>query len=172
MMVSTRSVLFLSLLLIPVAATAQEAPPDPCSAPEVSQFDFWLGEWELSWEGGAGTNRIERVLGGCVVQESFTGDMGDGTIFRGMSHSIWDPRAGLWRQTWVDNQGGYLVLTGGMEGNEMILSLERETPQGPRTMRMVFRDIAEDSFDWDWQSSDDGGATWATRWSIHYRRAE
>ncbi|HBX66640.1 MAG TPA: hypothetical protein DEG32_10965, partial [Balneolaceae bacterium] len=39
-------------------------------------FDFWVGEWELSWTDnqgnpGAGTNTIEKVLDDVVIQENF-----------------------------------------------------------------------------------------------------
>jgi hypothetical protein len=37
------------------------------------------------------------------------------------------------------------------------------------SMRMVFYNIKQDSFDWDWQSSEDGTA-WKSNWLIHYRR--
>jgi hypothetical protein len=38
--------------------------------------------------------------------------------------------------------------------------------------RMVFRDVKADSFTWDWQRSDDDGASWKTTWQIAYRRAK
>jgi len=38
------------------------------------QLDFWLGEWDVSWgEGQHGTNHIQRVLDGLVIQEDFDG---------------------------------------------------------------------------------------------------
>ena len=39
-----------------------------------NQFDFWLGEWEVRWnEDGVGTNRVERILDGKIIQENFNG---------------------------------------------------------------------------------------------------
>ena len=48
----------------------------PCSLPEAKQFDFWVGEWELSWkndkeETETGTNKNVKILDGCAVQENF-----------------------------------------------------------------------------------------------------
>lgn len=41
------------------------------SNPE-NQFDFWLGEWNVTWgEDGKGTNHIERILEGKIIQENF-----------------------------------------------------------------------------------------------------
>ena len=38
------------------------------------QFDFWLGEWDLTWgEDGRGTNRITLILDEQVIQEEFDG---------------------------------------------------------------------------------------------------
>jgi hypothetical protein len=37
------------LIFIACSAFAQQqAPEEPCSAPEASQFDFWVGDWELT----------------------------------------------------------------------------------------------------------------------------
>jgi hypothetical protein len=146
--------------------TEEEAPPPPpCAAPEFRQLDFWVGTWEGVWEGGSGTNVIDRPYGDCVVRERF-----DGGDFQGMSVSTWDPKARLWRQTWVDNRGAYLDFTGGMDGDRMILSRAVETNEGEVRQRMVFRDITESSFTWDWETSRDGGETWELRWQIEYRR--
>jgi hypothetical protein len=42
------------LVAAPLAAEETEtkaAPPPPCSQPEASQFDFWLGEWDVEAKG-------------------------------------------------------------------------------------------------------------------------
>jgi hypothetical protein len=148
------------------AAPAQDADvPPPCAAPEFRQLDFWVGTWDLTWEGGGGTNVIDRPYDDCVIREQF-----DGGDFRGMSVSTWDPRAGLWRQTWVDNRGAYMDFTGGMDGDRMILARTVESDSGAVHQRMVFRDITGESFTWDWETSRDSGGTWNLRWRIEYRR--
>ncbi|MEZ4655379.1 MAG: hypothetical protein R3E12_17760 [Candidatus Eisenbacteria bacterium] len=140
-------------------------PPAPCSAEEASQFDFWLGTWDLTWEGGSGTNTVTKIMDSCVVQEQFEGDG-----FKGTSVSVWVPQVNRWKQTWVDNQGGYLDFEGGMEGDRMILSREAPRRVPPVRQRMVFYDITADSLNWDWESSADGGKTWDLQWRIHYQR--
>lgn len=37
-------------------------------------FDFWLGDWNVYWEDKRGTNRINKILDGAVIQENFEGD--------------------------------------------------------------------------------------------------
>lgn len=151
--------------------------PAPCSSPEIAQFDFWLGEWDLSWpaaqtggsagEVATGTNRIERLFGNCVIAEHFaTADKS----FSGRSWSVFDPTAGLWRQTWVDNRGGYLVFTGGFDGKKMELRTGPTERSGELVVnRMVFSDISADSLAWAWQRST-RGETWEDLWTIHYQR--
>jgi hypothetical protein len=36
--------------------------------------------------------------------------------------------------------------------------------------RMRFFDIKEDSMNWAWERSGDGGKSWQTNWLIHYKR--
>lgn len=153
-------------------------PSSTCSGPEHRVFDFWVGEWELSWpaeqmggppgDRGAGTNRIERVLDGCVIEENFAIDDGS---FRGHSVSVFDTAAGIWRQTWVDSSAGYITLTGQFEDGQMVLSTEPRERDGRVVInRMVFRDITPVSLKWDWQGSRDGGETWNDLWNIDYSR--
>src|ERR1700678_4246829 len=74
--------LFLLPLLSPSTLFAQQSATrmatNPCAVTEQKEFDFWLGEWDLTWPGqhagevGHGTNSVQRTLDGCVVQEGFS----------------------------------------------------------------------------------------------------
>ena len=153
-------------------------PDDPCGSPEARQFDFWLGEWNLTWpaeqmggtegELGTGTNRIRRLFGECAIEEEFsTSD----ASFQGRSLSVFDPRAGLWRQTWVDSSGGYLSFTGDFDGEQMELRTQpEERVDEIIVQRMVFSDIEADALHWSWQGSRDGGQSWNDLWNIEYQR--
>lgn len=141
-------------------------------------FDFWLGEWELTWEESDGTvgeghNRIERILGGHVIKESFSAESGGMAGFQGRSWSVFNPRTGTWKQTWVDNNGAYLDFVGEFDGDRRIFRREGLAPDGTTIQqRMVFHDITEDALTWDWEVSSDAGESWDLRWRIHYQRAE
>jgi hypothetical protein len=150
------------------AAVRQSSQPPPCSAPEVRQFDFWVGEWDVTWpDGGKGTNVIERALDDCVVVENFRG----ATIpLRGTSVSTYNQQLGKWQQTWVDNQGGYLDFVGEYKDGRMVLAREAAVHGARVQQRMVWHNITKDSFDWNWERSDDGGKTWKILWPIHYAR--
>ena len=171
--------LFPVLLLVAGAglALAQGQAQPPCASPEYRQFDFWVGDWELSWPAsetsgrkpGQGANRIERALGDCVIVEHFTGT--PGMELRGMSVSTFNRRTGKWQQTWVDDSGGYLDFTGEFKDGQMILVREAVAQDRKFLQRMVWKNIQPDSLDWSRERSDDGGRTWKVLWPIHYRRS-
>ena len=149
----------------------------PCSTPEFRQFDFWVGEWEVSWptsastegKAGSGTNRIHIALDKCVIVENFDGT--PNIPLRGMSVSIYNVRKKKWQQTWVDNSGAYLEFTGEFENGKMVLVREALTPDGKKILqRLVWRNLQPDSLDWSWERSDDNGTTWRVLWTIHYER--
>ena len=138
-------------------------------------MEFWVGEWDLSWpaekqgEVAHGTNSIRRVLETCVVEENFSG--WEAMHLRGMSVSIFDTRAGKWKQTWVDNEGGYLDFVGEFKDGQMILWRDAVRPDGTKVVqRMVFKNISRNEFDWSWEASKDGGKSWEVQWPIHYKR--
>jgi len=155
--------------------TTTATPPNPCAAPEQKQLEFWVGEWELTWPGEKqgevvhGTNSIRRVLETCVVEEDFSGE--SAMHLRGMSVSIFDTHAGKWKQTWVDNEGGYLDFIGEFKDGQMILWRDAVRPDGAKVVqRMVFKNISRNELDWSWEASKDGGKTWEVQWPIHYKR--
>ena len=145
-----------------------------CSEPEQKQLDFWVGDWDLTWPGeksgeqAHGTNSIRRVMDRCVVEENFSG--GDSMPLRGMSLSTFDARAHKWKQTWVDNEGGYLDFVGEFRDGQMILAREATAKDGKTFLqRMVFKNITTKELDWSWERSVDGKA-WQVVWPIHYKR--
>jgi hypothetical protein len=180
--------LFPGLLLVVTLLAGLAAPSPaaiqspPCATAEARQFDFWVGEWTLTgtaFGGAAGpretraTNSIRRTLSGCVIEEHFRmGGAAGGARFEGKSVSVWDAAGQRWRQTWVDNQGGYIALAGGWRDGAMILETgERPLPTGGTAIfRMMFHDITADGLVWDWERSADHGATWTTVWTLRYRR--
>jgi hypothetical protein len=164
-----RLTIYLTTILFCLHAEAQQKMPS-CSSPEAAQFDFWLGKWELTWnDSSKGTNEVEKILGNCVIQENFNDPA---SVFCGKSWSTYNPAKKEWQQTWVDNQGGYIVLTGKFSDHKMILStIPFKNEKGEVQMsEMVFYNITKDSFDWNWEKSNDSGKSWVLNWKIHYQR--
>ena len=165
-----------SLLVICISTVcfSQTTNQKPCSTPEASQFDFWIGDWELTWADTLhGTNQVDKLFGNCTVHENFRDFK---TNFMGQSWSVYNTNYKQWQQTWVDNQGGYITLTGGMVGDSLILTTAERTVSasvsatGKMTSRMVYYNIKQESFDWSWEATTDGGQSWKQNWLIHYKR--
>lgn len=163
-----------SLLLFYLSTSAQELPKNP-----EAYFDFWLGHWDASWdeaEGkkGQGSNHIHKILDGKVIQEDFKILAGQNKGFQGMSISTYQSQTKTWKQSWADNQSAFFYFTGKFEGNKRIFQTNSfEKPDGKKfTQRMVFYNIEQDAFTWDWESSQDGGESWKLNWRIHYTRAK
>jgi hypothetical protein len=131
-----------------------------------NQFDFWLGDWDAAWgENDKGTNRVERILAGKIIQENFTAP-----DFTGISVSAYDPERKFWCQTWVDSNGTYLDFTGRFEDGRMTLARDAIVRGEACRQKMVWHDIHDDQFNWNWERSDDGGKTWRILWQIRYTR--
>jgi hypothetical protein len=146
-------------------------PPKPATAQQdaARQFDFWLGEWDCSWgDGERGTNSVYLDLGDHVVVESF--DARPALEYQGMSHSVYDRTAGVWKQTWVDSDGAYLDFAGRYENGVMDLRRAGLFEGRPAQFRMRWFDIERDSLSWAYERSDDDGDTWTTLWAIGYSR--
>lgn len=147
---------------------AVAAAPGKCAAAEHRQFDFWVGEWEVRTPNGklAGTNRIEREYGGCVLHERY--DTGRG--YSGESLNVYDAGRKVWHQTWVDTDGTLLLLEGGLQAGKMVLEGQTSEPGGKATRhRITWTPNADGSVRQFWESTDDKGR-WTTAFDGAYTR--
>ena len=171
-MVKRIGILVLILLAFGANAHAQ-------SDNKTEWYRFWVGSWDLTWQDtngqeGKGTNVVREVLDGTVIEENFEAIAGSQTGYKGKSLSILSQPNGVWRQVWVDNQGGYIEFTGRKDGDRYYFETEvTTTPAGAQVQsRMVFYDITENSLTWDWERTQDGGDTWILNWRIHYTKQQ
>ena len=158
-------------------ALAGQTPPAPTPAPpacataEYRQFDFWVGDWEVFDPQGnrAGENRIEKILKGCVLLESWKG-----TGMSGHSYNIYDATTKRWHQSWVDDRGTLLQLDGGFADGKMVLSGERiprqSTTGAKVTDRISWSRLGPDRVRQHWERSADAGKTWSTLFDGTYVR--
>ena len=166
--------LIASLLLAATPAFAQQAAkPPPCMSEQHRQFDFWVGEWDVSDPAGkpVGRSRIESRLGQCVVHEHWFG--AGGTV--GESFNIRNADTGQWEQFWVDNGGNRLHLKGGLVGKAMVLEGVRDKPSAQTGLtqreRITWTPNADGSVRQLWETSADDGKRWATSFDGLYRKA-
>lgn len=143
---------------------------------EQTWFDFWLGDWEVTWdeqEGkvGRGKNHVMKILDNSVIQENFKAEEGASKGYLGTSISVYNSKSKTWHQGYADNQGAYFNFIGERLADKRIFKTQPEL-RGDKVIiqRMVFYDITNASFKWDWESSEDGGETWKLNWRIRYNR--
>ena len=140
--------------------------PRPCSSAEYRQFDFWLGEWDVAEKGKpAGVNRITAILGGCAVREEWKGASG----LTGTSLNMWDSGKRRWTQTWVDDKGNVLLLSGGRQGPKMVLEGDTTDGKGGTVKnRISWSPLEAGRVRQIWETSTDGGKTWETEFDGDY----
>ena len=161
-------VLLAAFLLAPQSPPAKPKTP-PCTAVEHRQFDFWIGEWDVTLPNGkpAGQNRITSILGGCVLHESWKSARGAN---EGESFNIYGPD-GRWHQTWVDNGGTLLNLAGGVRDGAMVMSEETRDREGRLTLNEIrWEKLPSGQVRQHWRTSTDGGATWSDAFVGIYTR--
>ena len=158
----------LALALTALPLHAQQAPRG-CPDPAQRQFDFWVGEWEVTDSAGTrtmGTSEVTREENGCLVHEHWHG-RGGGS---GQSLNYYDP-SGRWQQDWVGSGGGILHLAGGLDGTAMVLTGASKQPNGASQLQKVSWIPQPDGrVRQFWQVSNDGGATWTVSFDGWYRR--
>ena len=140
---------FLVFVLLSQAPAA--APPYQCTSAVHQQFDFWLGEWDVTPNGQtattsapAGRNSIKKEHGGCVVVERWSGGNMTGSSF-----NIYDRSTGDWVQTWVDSTGGLHHYRGRLVDGNMVFHGDVPLPPGAkfagrRTIRLTFFKLGPD----------------------------
>lgn len=159
------------------AATVPPPGPMPCrEQPRGRVLDFWVGEWTVvnAADGSpAGENRIERLLDGCAITESWHGvDKGDD----GMSLFAYDARRQTWDQVWVTQDtsrpGGlkHKTMTEILYANAARFQGAIATAKGvvlDRTTLTPWRDgRVRQTIEW----SRDGGKTWKAVFDAFYIR--
>jgi len=142
-------------------------PATPCTSAADRAFDFWVGLWRVA-AGPQLQNIAESDItlepGGCAVFEEYR-DLG-GTVGRSINFRSSN---GQWHQTYVDNRGGRISLTGDL--------------QSPGVMRMDTQPGATVFERWSWianadgsvrqvgEATQNGGTTFATpHWDGRYTR--
>lgn len=167
--------LLILLAACPGALTAQDAEPaappaQPCEGVGYHQFDFWIGDWNVTeGERQAGTNSIHPVHGGCALQENWQGTEPGG--ISGSSFNIYDRATGRWHQTWVDASGTLLQLDGGVADGSMVLSGARPARDGGTVLHRIRWTPNEDGTVRQlWEASRDGGGRWDVLFDGLYER--
>lgn len=154
------------MLLMSIAAATPS--PSPCDGAAWRQFDFWIGEWDVRGNDAAanvqGRNTIRRV-DGCALLEEWVGARGT----TGHSLNVYDAADARWHQFWVDSSGSVLRLSGGLVGDEMVMTgVSPSAGGGTQQQRITWSPRPDGSVRQHWESSRDG-RTWTTAFDGIYR---
>ena len=118
-----RFIVYLSVFIISSffsIITAQNKTNVPCSSQEYSQFNFWVGDWDVYniHNKLIGHNKILKVPNACAIQENWTSKTSNN---KGTSYSYYNKVDNSWNQIWIDNFGFSLTLKGTYKDNRMTL---------------------------------------------------
>ncbi len=141
---------------------------------ENRQFDFWVGDWDVTDAasgGTAGSSRIEKELGDCVIWENWTSA---NSTYAGKSYNVYNSTLKQWEQFWVDNVGGTIYFHGGLKDGVMDYWTDDITqPNGTKLMRhLQFFKLSPDKVRQFSQGSTDGGKTWKVEYDFTYTRKQ
>lgn len=160
------------LLLLPGAVFAQ-APLGCDNRPSYRQFDFWVGEWNVSPTGknapvdAAGTSSIQAINKNCAILENWTASRG-GT---GKSLNFYNASTGKWQQIWTDAAGGVTFFSGTYSDNAMRFEGESVGASGGKApVRLTFYKLDSGQVRQVGEASSDGGKTWAVTYDLTYTR--
>ena len=137
---------------------------------ETSQFNFWIGKWDL-YTGSSqfGESTVDTLLDGYCIQENFIEFPPD--PFHGMSWTTFNAETKKWEQTMIDNQGHHSFFIGEFEHGKISLIRNFKNKKGEdRIQRTTFYNISNDKFDWTFDASSDEGKTWNVFYNVHYVR--
>lgn len=159
----------IALLLVAGAAMGQTSSSSACSSAEYHQFDFWIGDWQVSDVSDPQTIsarvKVERILNGCALKETYEGSSG----VSGQSFSIFDRTRGVWHQTWVTSHGQLLIVEGAWTNGKMVLSGIDKTPDGKDRLVRGTWIPEKDGLRETAVRSIDSGKTWVPWFDLSFR---
>ena len=145
----------------------------PCRhQPGFSDFDFWIGEWDVAVASGAlaGTNSIQPAERGCVLVEKWANTSG-GT---GMSINYLDMATDEWVQIWNAEGGSQIHVRGGLtdEGMAMEGTIHNVGSGITAPFRALWTPLPDGRVRQYFEQSNDSGATWTPWFEGFYTRKE
>ncbi|MEO1658856.1 MAG: hypothetical protein AAFR65_14175 [Pseudomonadota bacterium] len=156
-----------------LAAVAQAATPAPvpCSDEAYSDFDFWVGVWDVySGDQLAGRNVITKEESGCLVLETWTSARGS----TGQSYNYYDPAKDKWRQVWV-SAGIFIDYEGGLDDQgRMVLegTITSNTDGKVAPFRGQWAPLDDGTVQQTFWTYDAEADSWNIWFDGNYRRAE
>jgi hypothetical protein len=153
---------------------------------DVSDFDFWLGEWQIrnrrrrerlagsdEWEEFAARATAWRILDGHGNADEFRTEHDGG--FVGMSFRFFDPETRLWSIYWADSRRAGLLdppVLGSFDGDVGVFEGDDTFDGRPIRVRFTWSGVTTPTPRWEQAFSEDGGESWETNWEMDFARVE
>ncbi len=138
---------------------------------QFSEFDFWVGKWDVHVASGAlaGHNEITREQRSCVLIENWISTTGGG----GMSINYVDKMTGEWVQVWNDASGSQINIRGGMTEEGMLLTgtIHYVANAQTKPFRGLWTPLEDGRVRQYFEHSDDDGETWVSWFEGFYSRS-
>ncbi len=169
---NTKQILRLAGILLSMTASSSAQPtPPPVLPAESRQFDFWIGDWDVTAPDGkpAGTSKIEQIAGGAGLLENWRGYPAS-SGGSGKSLNAYNAARRQWQQYWVGSGGGVLELAGALVNGSMVLTGEHDVRDQHLIERITWTPNADGTVRQHWEQSTDGGKSWQTAFDGLYKR--
>lgn len=157
----------LLLLVFSLQSSAQQNGCNCCQE-AYRQFDFWVGDWVVKDSNGTvlGNNTITLIEDSCGLQENWRGAKGS----TGTSVSFYDRNTSMWHQSWIDKNGGSIIMNGTFSDGKMImLTLPQENANGQIIQnKTTWRPWNETGVKHTWEVTADEGKNWRTIFEGYY----
>ena len=139
--------------------------------PEFRQFDFWIGDWDTfesdhSVPESIARARVTPIAAGCAIHELY--EQTDGLI--GDSILSYDPVRKVWQQTWVDNRGSLIVISGAFKDGAVTMEGEMRLRNGKMFLQRITWKAERDGVREFSVRSKDGGKTWEPFFDVLFKK--
>lgn len=161
-------------MMLSFFATGTPARPDipPCTVnTESRQFDFWLGEWDVTYPGAVkpSSSKVYLDLDQCMLVESWDGGKGH----KGKNMFAYSPDDKHWHGMFADNEGRVHVFEGTVVSGVAELQGPSRNEDGKVVLnRIRVTRLSADKVAQTWEKSSDSGATWTIAFRGEYSRAK
>jgi hypothetical protein len=178
------------LAAVSIPAPADAAPPAArtgaaMEASGLHDFDFMFGDWRVQhrvpkagtheWTAFDGTSTTRPIMGGAGNLEDNVLNR-DGGSYRAAAVRAYDAKTALWAIWWVDGRNPHGSLDPPVKGrfeNGVGRFYSDYVQNGkPMRLRYTWTHATPTRAHWEQAASSDGGATWATNWTMEFTRNE
>jgi hypothetical protein len=153
---------------VATTSVAQSA-PTPCpGVAERHQFDFWIGDWDVTTPGGTsvGSSIIQSVSGGCALLENWTSNRGG----HGKSLNTYNPARHQWQQFWIGQDGGVGEYRASEFDGKSLAFFMKDESDSLSAHRLTFTPVDAATVRQHSEVSKDGGKSWTTEYDFYYHR--